>query len=128
MSQRIPPALRRPLYIAVKAVHSAAFFILQSAILYLVYKGLRSQSDRKALAAGALVGAECAVYAGNGFRCPLTGLAEDLGAEHGQVTDIFLPKWLADNIANIYAPLYVFALLLHSRSLLQRRRLRSERR
>jgi hypothetical protein len=113
--------LHRPLYVAVKVVHSAAFLILQSAILYLVYKGVRRQSDTKAAAAAVLVGAECAVYAGNGFRCPLTGLAEDLGAERGAVTDIFLPGWLARNIANIYAPLYAVALLLHARNLRRRR-------
>jgi hypothetical protein len=118
---RLPPATRRPLYIAVKAVHSVAFFVLQSAILYLLYKGIRGESDRKAGAAAALVGGECAVYAGNGFRCPLTGLAEDLGAKSGQVTDIFLPKWLADNIANIYFPLFVLALFLHVRNLRRRR-------
>jgi hypothetical protein len=119
--RRVPVALRRPLYIGVKAAHSVAFLILQSAILYLVYKAVRGESDRKAAAAGVLVGAECAIYAGNGFRCPLTRLAEDLGAEHGQVTDIFLPKWLADNIANIYGPAYAVALLLHGRNLRRRR-------
>lgn len=117
----MPAGMRRPLYIAVKAVHSVAFLVLQSAILYLVYKAVRGESDRRAAEAALLVGAECAIYAGNGFRCPLTGLAEDLGAEHGQVTDIFLPKWLADNIANIYAPLYGLALVLHGRNLLRRR-------
>ena len=120
----VPARLKRPAYIGVKAVHSIAFAILQSAIVYLLYKGLRGESDRHAGMSAALVGAECAVYAGNGFRCPLTGLAEDLGAEHGQVTDIFLPKWLADNIANIYAPMYAVALLLHARNL---RRARSPR-
>jgi hypothetical protein len=108
------------LYIGVKAVHSVAFLILQTAILYLVYKGLRGQTDSKAVAAAVLVGGECAIYAGNGFRCPLTGVAEDLGAERGQVTDIFLPDWLARNIANIYAPLYFVALILHGRNLRRR--------
>jgi hypothetical protein len=113
---------RRPLYLTVKAVHSAAFLFLQSAVLYLAYKGLKRQSDRHAGAAAIVVGVECAVYAGNGFRCPLTGLAEDLGAESGQVTDIFLPDWLARNIANIYGPLYALGLLLHARNLLNARR------
>jgi len=116
----IPAQLHRPLYIGVKAVHSLAFWILQSAILYLLYKGLRAESDRKAAAAAVLVGGECAIYAGNGFRCPLTGLAEDLGAESGSVTDIFLPDWLARNIANIYAPMYFVALALHARNLRRR--------
>ena len=119
-SERVPTILHRPLYVGVKTVHSVAFIILQTAILYLVYKGLRRESDSKAAAAAVLVGGECAIYAGNGFRCPLTGLAEDLGAESGQVTDIFLPDWLARNIANIYAPLYVVALILHGRNLRRR--------
>jgi hypothetical protein len=105
----------------VKALHSAAFLFLQTAVLYLVFTALRGQSDRRAGAAAIVVGAECAIYAGNGFRCPLTGLAEDLGAESGQVTDIFLPDWLARNIANIYGPLYALGLLLHLRNLLRSR-------
>ena len=113
----LPFAVRRPLYIGVKAIHSVAFLILQSAILYLLYKAVRGQSDRRAGMAAVLVGGECLLYAGNGFRCPLTGLAEELGAESGQVTDIFLPKRLAANIANIYGPLYAVALMLHARNL-----------
>jgi hypothetical protein len=38
------------------------------------------------------------------------------------VTDIFLPKWLADNIAIIYTPLLAAGLLLHLRNLRARRR------
>ena len=119
-ASRIPSSLHRPLYIGVKTVLSVAFWILQSAILYLVYKAFRGESDSKAAAAAVLVGGECAIYAGNGFRCPLTGLAEDLGAESGSVTDIFLPDWLARNIANIYAPMYFVALGLHARNLRRR--------
>ena len=106
---------------AVKSLHSAIFLVLQSTIVYLVYKGVRGQSDRAAAVAGAVVGIECAVYAGNGFRCPLTAVAENLGAESGSVTDIFLPGWLASNVARIYGPLYFLALLLHARNLAARR-------
>jgi hypothetical protein len=67
------------------------------------------------VAAGIAIG-ETLIYVGNGFRCPLTTLAEDLGSEHGAVTDIFLPKWLASNIANIYGPLLGFAVFLHARN------------
>jgi site-specific DNA recombinase len=105
----------------VKSVHSIAFFIIQSAILYLLHAGARGRSDRKAaLAAGIALG-ESAIYAGNGFRCPLTGVAERLGAQSGAVTDIFLPKWLARNIANIYVPLLCVAVLLHGRNVARRK-------
>lgn len=114
------PVARRLAIVAVKAFHSAVFLLLQSMICYLVYKGIRGESDRKAAIAAVIVGGECAIYAGNRFRCPLTGVAERLGSEHGAVTDIFLPGWLARNIANIYGPLFFVALLLHYRNLRSR--------
>lgn len=103
----------------VKAVHSAIFLALQTMICYLLYKGIRGETDRKSKVVAAVIGAECVIYAGNRFRCPLTGLAEDLGAESGSVTDIFLPKWLAANVANIYAPMFALALALHGRNLMR---------
>ena len=112
---------RRALLFCIKAIHSLIFLVLQTMIGYLVYTGLRRQTDHKTAVVTAIVGAECLIYAGNGFRCPLTQVAEDLGAESGSVTDIFLPKWLAANVANIYTPLFAIALWLHWRNLRQRR-------
>jgi hypothetical protein len=112
--------IRRAALFALKAVHSLIFFVLQTSIFYLLYKGVRGETDRKAVVVGAVVGAECLIYAGNGYRCPLTGLAEDLGAESGSVTDIFLPKWLAANVARIYGPMFALALYLHGRGLARR--------
>ena len=34
----------------------------------------------------------------NRGHCPLTRLVEDLGADSGRVSDIFLPRWFADRI------------------------------
>jgi len=107
--------------VAIKSVHSAAFAVIQSCIVYMLYKGIRRETDRRVAVASAVALGECAIYAGNGFKCPLTGLAESLGSEHGAVTDIFLPKWLAANVARIYTPLLVLALGLHARNLARRR-------
>jgi hypothetical protein len=117
-----PDGRRKLLLFGVKAFHSAAFLVIQSAIVYLLYKGLKRETDERVAIATAIAGGESLIFAANGFRCPLTSLAEDLGAEHGQVTDIFLPKWLADNIATIYTPLLGTGLLLHARNLQERRR------
>lgn len=106
--------------IAIKTVHSIAFAVIQTCILYLVYKGLRRQSDRKAAIAAAVAIGESALYTANGFRCPLTRLAERLGSEHGAVTDIFLPRWLAANVARIYTPLLLWAIVLHLGNLRRR--------
>jgi hypothetical protein len=108
--------LRGLALVAVKAVHSLIFFSIEGSIFYLLFTGVRGRRDRSTLAAWAIVLGESAIYAGNRFRCPLTGLAENLGAESGSVTDIFLPRWLAANVANIHVPLVLIAALLHWRS------------
>ena len=110
---------RAVLLFVVKAVHSIAFFIIQSAIVYLLYKGVRRESDVRAGVAAAIAASESVIYAANGFRCPLTGVAERLGAERGSITDIFLPMWLASNVARIYVPLFALGLGLHARNILR---------
>lgn len=120
LARRVPAGLRPAALFGVKAFHSLAFWVIQSAIVYLLYKGWRRESDGRAAVAFAIAAGESAIYAGNGFRCPLTGLAEELGSEHGQVTDIFLPKWLASNVARIYVPLLVAGMVLHGRNVLRR--------
>ena len=67
---------------------------------------------------------EVLVFAGNGFRCPLTDLAERYGAEHGSVTDIYLPKWFAHNMPAIHTPLLVLMTYLHARNLWRSRQAR----
>ncbi len=48
-------------------------------------------------------------------------MAESLGAEHGSVTDIYLPRWFAHNLPAIHVPLILLALYLHARNLRRRR-------
>ena len=59
---------------------------------------------------------ESIVFAANRGRCPLTQLVEAMGAEYGRVSDIFLPRWFADRIPQIFGPPLViglFALAYH---------------
>ena len=102
---------------AIKAVHTLAWFSIESSIVYLLYAGLRRQSDRRAAVAGAVVAGESLIFVANGFRCPLTTLAVKSDAERGGVTDIFLPGWFAHNLPAIHAPLLVLAMGLHLRNI-----------
>ena len=102
---------------AVKTVHTLAWFSIEASMVYVLYAGIRGRSDRRAGIAGAIVFAETAIFAGNGFHCPLTAVAQRLGDESGSVTDIYLPQWFARNLPAIHVPLIVLAVALHGRNL-----------
>lgn len=106
-----------PALVALKAVHTLIWFSVEASMMFVLYKGLRGRSDRAAAIAAAIVAGETAVFLANGARCPLTGLAEKLGAESGSVTDLYLPKWLAHNLPAIHVPLVLLAVYLHTRNL-----------
>jgi hypothetical protein len=112
----------------IKAVHTLAWFSIESSVIYLLYAGLRRKSDQRAAIAGPIVAAESLIFVANGFRCPLTKLAVTLGAERGGVTDIFLPRWFARNLPAVHAPLFVVAILLHLRNIRGDRQLRHAKR
>ena len=96
---------------AVKAVHTAIFASLFWAVLYTFYCGVTGRPSRKSGLAVAAVLGEAAIYAGNGFRCPLTKVAEGLGAENGTVGDIFLPAWFARRLPVISSTVMGIGLL-----------------
>jgi hypothetical protein len=107
---------------AVKAAHTLIWLSIESCMAYVLVSGFQRRSDRRAAAAAAVVAAECAVFVGYGFRCPLTDLAESLGADDGSVTDIYLPRSVAHSLPVIHIPLVALATALHARNLLERRR------
>lgn len=110
--------------VAIKTLHSVAWFSIEACVRYVLYTGFIGRTDRRVAAAAAVVAGESVVFAANGFRCPLTRLAERYGAERGSVTDVFLPKWFAHNIPAIHAPLLPLMVYLHLRT---RRRARESR-
>jgi hypothetical protein len=69
-----------------------------------------------------VVTGEALVYAVNGFRCPLTDLAERLGSEHASVADIYLPRWLESHLPQTIGPIFAAAMVLHARNIIESRR------
>jgi hypothetical protein len=115
---RAAAARPRPAAVAaIKTIHTLAWLSIESCVLYVLYAGFTDRTGKRVGIAGAIVAAETLVFAGNGFRCPLTGLAERYGAQSGSVTDIYLPKWFAHNMPAIHAPLLVLMTYLHARNL-----------
>ena len=108
--------------VTIKAIHTLAWFSIESCMVYLLYTGFARRSDRSVVVATVVVGGESLIFAANGFHCPLTKLAESYGADNGSVTDIYLPEWFAHYLPAIHVPLIVLAVFLHGRNLCQRRR------
>jgi hypothetical protein len=106
----------------VKAVHTPAWFSIEASMAYVLYAGFARRSDRRAAIAAGVVVSESLIFAANGCHCPLTTVAERLGAERASVTDIYLPRWFAHNLPLIHVPLIVLAAVLHGRNLLRARR------
>jgi hypothetical protein len=96
----------------IKLVHTLIFWVLSACVLYSLFSAVADRLTAWTwLAVGAIL-LEGIVLAAFGGTCPLTLLAERLGAARGSVADIFLPKWLADRIFPICGTTYAMALLI----------------
>ena len=101
---------------AVKSFHTIAWFTIEACMAYVLYTGVRGRTDRKTGVAAVVVAGETMIFAANGFHCPLTGVAQNLGDSKGSVTDIYLPHWFARSLPGIHVPLILAAVLLHWRN------------
>jgi len=96
----------------IKLVHTFVFGVLSLCVAYALFSGVVDRITVWTWAAVGLLLVESGVLVASGWTCPLTVLAERQGAQRGSVTDIFLPRWLADRIFPICGTLYAIALLV----------------
>jgi hypothetical protein len=116
LSRLIPAALRPQALSAIKAIHTAIFFSIAGAILLTIWDGVHGRPRRRTALAGGVVVAESLLFVSNNQVCPLTPLAEELGAERGSVVDIFLPDWAASRIPVVAGSAALLALVLNLRA------------
>ena len=95
----------------IKSVHTVVFFLLSGLLGIFVYEVMVNRISLFTWTAVTLFLAEGVILMMNGWRCPLTTYAEKLGSSHGQITDIFLPKWFADRVFIVYTGLFIGGLL-----------------
>jgi hypothetical protein len=121
VARRVPIGWRPAVLTAIKGLHTVIFASVGAAILLLILEGLRQRPGRRAAVALGVTLAESAIYASNNQVCPLTPLAEKLGAERGSVADIFLPDWLSRRIPLLGGGALVLGLVLNAQALLNGR-------
>lgn len=86
--------------------------MLSFCVVYALFRGIAGRVTPWTWVAVGLLLVEGVVLVVSGWTCPLTLLAERVGAARGSVTDIFLPKWLADRIFPVCGTAYAVALVL----------------
>src|ERR1700736_3864308 len=97
--------------VAIKAVHSGIFLLNATSVLHIFWVGVLNRRSRWTRVALVAALTESIVFVANRGCCPLTQLVEALGAESGRVSDIFLPRWLADRIPQLFGPPLAIGLL-----------------
>jgi len=113
---------RRIALASIRAVHTLIFAVILACIGWLFWTGAVGRRDRTVGFAAGIVAVEVAVWIGNDRVCPLTPMAEHLGAERGSVSDNFLPEVMARTLPIWSTLLLVTAAVLHVRSARWRRR------
>lgn len=102
---------------AIKAIHTAIFGSIAGALALTLLDGLRGRPTRRTVITGGIVLAETALYVSNNQVCPLTPLAEELGAESGSVVDLYLPAAFARHIPLVAGTAFALAVALNLRTL-----------
>jgi hypothetical protein len=121
----IPAGWRPGVLTVIKAIHTVIFASIGTLIAVFVWDGIRGRPGRRATTALGVALGEAAIYVSNNQVCPLTPLAEELGAESGSVVDIFLPDRLARRIPVVSSGVLLLGMALHVRALLTRHSLTS---
>ena len=85
----------------IKGLHTGVFALIMGFIVFFAYSGIRGRVSRWTLITLILTVVEALVLMVNRGRCPLTIVVEDLGEEHGSVSDIYLPDVVARHIPHI---------------------------
>jgi hypothetical protein len=124
LAAAIPEHRRSTVLVAIKTVHTAVFFSVAALIALFAWDGVKRQPARRTALAAVIALSESAVYISNNQVCPLTPLAEELGAASGSVTDIFLPDWLSRRVPLISGSVLIVGIVLNLRAWRQRRLVR----
>jgi hypothetical protein len=105
----------------IKWIHTVVFLSVAGLIVLFTLDGARRRQGRRTTVAVTVALAESAVYVSNNQVCPLTPLAEELGAENGSVTDILLPIWISRRIPLVSGTVLVLGIVLNLRNWRDRR-------
>jgi len=113
LAAHVPPRRRPAALRAIRIFHTAAFLVISACIALFAWDGIRNRPGRRAGLAAIVAVAESLTYASNNQVCPLTPLAEELGATSGTVTDIYLPRAVSERVPLLGVSALLIGATLH---------------
>jgi hypothetical protein len=102
----------------IKSIHALFFVVFNALLVIFAYELIVDRITAVSVLAVGVFIVEAIILAANGWKCPLTERAEDLGSASGRITDIFLPGWMAGRAFEIYGVLFATMIVLFSLRLL----------
>ncbi|UNC92162.1 hypothetical protein [Candidatus Contubernalis alkaliaceticus] len=91
----------------IKLFHTIIWVVFVILISYILYSSIKNIVNAFTFIAILIVGIEGVILFLNGWKCPLTTIAEKYDNKREIGFDIFLPKWLAKDNKVIFTVLYL---------------------
>ena len=104
--------MMKPSVFYIKLIHILLFFLIVASTGYVFFTALLNNINSLTWWALGVATVEMLVLMVNDWRCPLTDMAEQKGAEVGSVADLFLPQWLSDRLFSIFTLIFAATAVL----------------
>jgi polyferredoxin len=102
----------------IKFIHTAVFIVMNVFLAILIFEVIADRISYLSWLSIAALLTESVVLIANGWRCPISIYAENVGATNGRESDIFLPLWFTDQIPLVYGSILAIVLLFFAIRLL----------
>ena len=94
-------------------MHTAAFALIAGCIVVFTWDAIRGRAGHRSLVTAGIAITETVIYGATTRSVPLTPLAEELGAESGTVTDLYLPRAVSARIPLLGGSALLLGLAFH---------------
>jgi hypothetical protein len=95
----------------IKSIHTAIFIAMNVFLAILILEVITGRISYLSWLSIAALLTESVVLVANGWRCPISIYAQNIGVTNGHESDIFLPLWFTDRIPVVYGSILAVTLL-----------------
>lgn len=97
--------------VLIKSIHTAIFVVMNVCLAILIFEVITDRISYLSWISIAALLTESVVLVANGWRCPISIYAQNIGVTDGHESDIFLPLWFTDRIPVVYGSVLAVTLV-----------------